>query len=598
MCRRWFKPVWSVGLFWLGSVFGCSSANPSLQEGMLTSYEERSMAQAAEAEEVADFPKIENRRPAMPVGSLTTTKPSIAQALEWQMPDPSVAKELFQARAKNITDERRERDYARTSKAAYNHLVAIQRPRQMKLTLADAIHRGLVNSYVIKIAGYEPAVSTAQIVEAEAQFDASFYANWIDIIQDQATASALQGTSSKRWTLGTGIRKLLSTGTQVDIGYNASRTETDLSFQSLNPSYNNDMTIQLVQPFLRNFGIDFNRSQINIRKNERRINFEKFRQQVRDTLSQVEQAYWNLVQKRRDVTITSELLAETEETYRYIDARRDFDAFAVLINNSKSAVDLRNVDLIRAIAAAKEAEDQLKALINDPKLNLSDDVEIVPVDIPEAVPLVVDRLAEIQAALDHRSELKQRELEIETARIIIGTAKNQVLPKFDAIFTYKITGLGPDWDRAFRQAADNDFNEYQVGVQFEWPIGSRKSRAALKQAKLRYEQTIAARKAQIEQIILDVNSAVRTLNTAQDAIYPAMDATDAAEKNVQATKERAERKSPSELQTELAGQENLAQARRTFLQALIAYNVAIAELERAKGLLLHYNNVVLEEKDY
>jgi outer membrane protein TolC len=222
-------------------------------------------------------------------------------------------------------------------------------------------------------------------------------------------------------------------------------------------------------------------------------------------------------------------------------------------------------------------------------------VQLIPVDIPEAVPIVVDRLAELQTALDHRSELRQRDLEIAIANITVGTAKNQTLPKFDAIFTYKILGLGRDPDRAFDQLTQNDFHEYQVGVQFEWPIGSRAARARLTQARLRYQQAITAKKAQIEQVILDVNNAVRTLNTAQEAVYPAMDATEAAEKNVQATKERAERKSPSALETELAGQENLAQARRTLLDALIAYNVAIADLERAKGTLLQYNNVVIEE---
>lgn len=188
-------------------------------------------------------------------------------------------------------------------------------------------------------------------------------------------------------------------------------------------------------------------------------------------------------------------------------------------------------------------------------------------------------------------------MEIETAHIIVGAAKNQALPRFDAIFTYKILGLGSDPDKAFRQLSRNDFNEYQVGVQFEWPIGSRAGRAKIKQSKLRYEQAIASRKAQIEQIILEVNNAVRAMDTTQDAIYPAQEATVAAEKNVQATKERAERKSPAELETELAGQQNLAQARQTFLQALVAYNVAVADLERSKGTLLPYNNVVLEEKD-
>jgi len=583
-------------LILLAGIVGCQSTNFTFDDRHLADYEKRSLAQASESEYIADFPKIQNRRPAMLVGTLTTTQPSIAQSLEWQMPDPSVAAEVFAARAKTVTDERQLRDYERVSKAAVEHLRDIKRPRQLRLALAEVIQRALANSYAIKIAGFEPAVSTAAIVEAEAQFDTTFYANWLDVIQDQATASTLQGTSSRYRTFGAGVRKLLSTGTAVDIGYNWRRTETDLAFQSLNPSYTNDMAVQLTQPFLRNFGLDLTRSQINLARYERRINLEKFRQQVRDTLIQVEQAYWQLVQKRRDMTVTAELLAQTEETYRYIEARRNFDAFQVLITNAQSSVDLRRVDMIRVTAEVKEAEDTLKTVINDPELNLADDIEIIPVDIPEVVPIVVDRLAEIQTALDHRSELKQRDLEIESARIVVATAKNQALPRLDALFTYKPTGLGSDPDRAFDQLSQNDFHEYQVGLQFEWPLGNRAARAQVKQAKLRYRQAVMGRKAQIEQVLFDVNSAIRNLETAQEAIYPARDATLASEKNVQATKERAERKSPSELQTELSGQINLAEARRTLLEALIIYNISIAELERAKGTLLHYNNVVAEEQ--
>ncbi len=590
--------LWAGLVCLIGSV-GCQSTGDSWDPEFLTGYEERAGEQRAESEEqIADFPKIRNRRPALLVGTLKSEDPSsIAQSLEWQMPDPSVAPELFEARAKTIEDERRRRDYERVSEAAVQHLKTLKRDRQVRLSLADAVRRALANSYAIRVAGFEPAVSTAQVVEAEAMFDSTFYANWLEIFQDQATASALQGTSTKNRSFAGGIRKLLSTGTQVDIGYNWSRTKTDNSFQELNPAYNNDMTVQLVQPFLRNFGIDFNRSQIRIRKLERKINYERFRQTVRDTLSNVEKAYWELVRRRRDISITAELLAQTEETYRYIRARQDFDAFAILIANSQASVELRRVDLIRAVDEAKRAEDNLKALLNDPELNQAGYVEIIPVDVPEAVPIVVDPLGEIQAALDHRSELKERELEIESAHIAVGTAKNQVLPKFDAVFTYKVTGLGANPDRAFDQLTQNRFHEYQVGVQFEWPIGSRAARAKLKQAKLRYQQAIAARKAQIAQILLDVNNAVRTLNSAQEAIHPAQTATKAAEKNVQATKERAERKSPAELETELNGQQNLAQARRTFLEALVGYNIAISELERAKGTLLHYNNVILEEED-
>jgi len=585
-------------LMGLAGLLGCQSTQQSLapfNDKLIDNYEARNGVQAADAQTVPDFPKIENRRPAAVVGSLTTTQPTATQTFEWQMPDPSTAADIFSERIKIITDERRARDYQRTSVRAVQHLKALKRGKQIRLSLSEVTHRALANSYAIRIAGFEPAVSAAQIVEAEALFDSTFYANWIETSQDQPTASQLQASKNKARTASAGIRKLLSTGTQIDIGYNFQRTYTNQPFQTLNPAYTNNLNLQLMQPLLRGFGLDFNRSQINIRKSERKIAIEKFRQQVREILINVEQAYWGLVQARRNATVAAELLAETEETYRYVEARRDFDAFAVLIANSKSAVDLKRVEMITAVAKVKEMEDTLKGLMHDPEITLSDDIEIIPIDIPDAVQIVVDRLSEVQIALDSRSELKERELEIEVARIYVGQAKNQVLPKFDAVFSYKINGLDGDPDAAFGQMTENRYEDYQVGVQFEWPVGSRKSRALLKQAKLRYQQAITGRMAQIEKIILDVNKAVRELETAWDAIDPARTATLAAEENVRATKERAERKSPAELQTELSGQEQLAQARRTLLSALIRYNFAIADLERAKGRLLPYNNVVIAE---
>ena len=579
-----------------GCQTGDSSVHP-FNEAVLSDYQERHKSLTAVAETVADFPKIENRRPAMRVGTLTTTQPSVAQFLEWQMPDPSVAAEIFEQRAKHITDERRLRDYRRVSAKAVEHLKDVKRPTQIRLSLAEVIHRTVANNYLIRVAGYEPAITAAQIVEAEAQFDATFYANWLDVIQDQPVASALQGSSTKVRQLGAGIRKLLSTGTMVDIGYNLQRTESTMPFQTLNPSYTNNFAVQLTQPLLRNFGEDFVRSGILIARNKRDVAIAKFRTEVRKTIEKVEKAYWQLVAARRSLTIAAELLAETEETYRYIEARRDFDAFAVLIANSKSAVDLARVELIKAVAQVKEAEDGLKVLLNDPDLPMPKDIEIIPVDIPDAMPITLDALGEMQTALEHRSELKEAELKIEEAALLVGTAKNQTLPKFDAVFVYKVLGLENDPDGAFDQLTENDFHEYQVGVQFEWPIGNRAARAKLRQAKLSYQAAIEAKRGVIEQVLWEVNSALRGIRWHHQAIYPAVDATIAAEENVRATKERAERKSPPELQTELNGQQQLAQARARLLEEVVSYNVAITDLENAKGTLLLYNNVIVSEPE-
>ena len=73
--------------------------------------------------------------------------------------------------------------------------------------------------------------------------------------------------------------------------------------QELNPVYNSNFIAEFRQPFLRNFGIDFNRSQIDIAKNTRSINAEGWRSQVIKSLNDVERAYWTLLATRRNLTI-------------------------------------------------------------------------------------------------------------------------------------------------------------------------------------------------------------------------------------------------------------------------------------------------------
>jgi hypothetical protein len=52
---------------------------------------------------------------------------------------------------------------------------------------------------------------------------------------------------------------------------------------------------------------------------------------------------------------------------------------------------------------------------------------------------------------------------------------------------------------------------------------------------------------------------------------------------------------PTFVQLKLDTQERLADARRSENTAVAAYNIAIYKLEEAKGTLLRYNNVVMDE---
>jgi outer membrane protein TolC len=167
------------------------------------------------------------------------------------------------------------------------------------------------------------------------------------------------------------------------------------------------------------------------------------------------------------------------------------------------------------------------------------------------------------------------------------------MPQLDLSFRYSVDGVGQAHYRAFSEVSKNDFHEYFVSVDFEIPIGNRSRRAAERRAKIEYAQSVAALKQIFEQVILDVNVAVRRMETRYDQIDPALQSAEATEDQVASIRARAERQDFLTLNNELNTEQGLAQARRDLLAALVDYGVAIIDLERAKGTLLQYNRVEL-----
>ena len=63
-------------------------------------------------------------------------------------------------------------------------------------------------------------------------------------------------------------------------------------------------------------------------------------------------------------------------------------------------------------------------------------------EVVAGTPVVLDRLSEVQIALDNRPELAEADLAVRQARVRVGQAKNGVLPQFDVTFRYTVDGLG------------------------------------------------------------------------------------------------------------------------------------------------------------
>jgi len=552
------------------------------------------------AQPANDEPRLAAQESLM-TGPATTTQPT-PQEIEKEIPDPDEAPAVFAKRlgrvredAERRRDPRAANNYERTVTEAQKYLEKLSLAQKQTLTLAECTQRALEHNYDIRYEAYTPAISQTELVEAEAAFDATFFldSSWSHL--DQATATSLAPSKSDARSLTGGIRQLLPTGMQVSTSLATDRQFTDIQFVTLNPSYDSDFDVTFTQPLLKNFGLDVNRAQINIRRLDRRIAYETFIRQVRQTLFNVETAYWRLQQARGDVANQAESVAQNYVTWQSMLERAQHDATPVEIANSEARWRSRYVLFLESVKAVRDAEDALKNLLNDPELKLSDKVELIPIDPPYLAPLVLDHFAEVRTALDSRSEIAQARLAVEQARVNTMFAKNQTWPKLDLSFRYNVSGIGESSDDGFDSLTTNRFRSYTVSATFEVPFGNRAPRAALRRARMQESQAVVNLNRVADGVVQEVNEAIRTIMVRYEQIEPQLEAVRAAERNLRALQARAVDISPTYLETELNAVEQLANTRQTLLQVVAEYNIAVAALENAKGTLLEYNNIVVSD---
>lgn len=82
----------------------------------------------------------------------------------------------------------------------------------------------------------------------------------------------------------------------------------------------------------------------------------------------MERAYWRLVQARRNVVIQRQLVAQTEETLTPLLKRTTYDVYQIQPTRVKALLGTRQAEYVQVKNAVGDAEDQLKALLNDPSL--------------------------------------------------------------------------------------------------------------------------------------------------------------------------------------------------------------------------------------
>jgi outer membrane protein len=482
------------------------------------------------------------------------------------------------------------------------------------LSLRKAIDLAVANNLEIQVARLQPAISQTQITQAKARFDALYFLDYdrqkLDTPRPSSALATFGSQQSETDTLTTGIRKTLTTGGELTLQTGFSRRQTNPSFFSPAGAFSfhdADVLLGISQPLLRGFGEDVNRAEIVLAKSAHDQSIEQFRQTLMDTIAATEAAYWELVSARQRLLVRTKELEATRKWRDIIDSRSKIDVRRTALTEANSQTEFRRSLVIRARQRVRFASDALKRMINDPKLLLSDETMIVPVDFPADLPAEYSLHDAIVTALAKRPEIKQSLYLIRDATIRQRVADNLKLPLLNLGGAIIFNGIDEDnVTDAYANMFNGDFIDYIINANFEYPIGNRAAQGLYKQRQIEHQQSVTAYRNTVQNTVLEVKNSLRNLQMAYELIDAARATRRAAAENFRAqetlwdsppgAKDPVAKANERELRLGniLNALGRLADAQVLETQALIDYSNAITNMNRATGTLIERNGLKLQ----
>lgn len=471
------------------------------------------------------------------------------------------------------------------------------------VNLRDAITNSVRNNLRSQIAAITPAVSEADLVAAEARFDAAFFSevNWTKTDeQQQRTISGFTGSSrfnaSETDAYETGLRKSLISGGAMSLSTTVTRTEIQTpGVRSVpDPAYESAVELALEQPLLRGFGSQVNLAEIRLARNTSRADVLDYRRQLLQVVRDTETAYWNLYIARYVYQVQLKLLERGITTRDILKGRTDYDVSPAEFSDAISRVENRGVDVERARSRILVTSDVLKQLINDPGVPVADEVAFLPLDRPVDEPITFNLVDCVITAIQNRPEVQTAILQIDDASIRQMLAANLRLPRLNATGRIRWTGLDDQPVDAYKIAQDQNYIGYVVGLALEIPLGNREAQARYRRARLQRVQSVLTYEQAVQEVTRQVKEALRAVDLNYKLLERTRDARLAAAENLRTIEAREELDAsltPEFLNLKFTRQEALASAEIEEARALVEYQTAIADLYFAMGTGLEHNNI-------
>ena len=467
---------------------------------------------------------------------------------------------------------------------------------ELRLSLREAVLLALKNNLDIAIATYNPKIKSEDIAIAKAVFDPTFSLTLDANRTTSPTATQLAGatvSTIENRDINASLVQKLPFGASYTLGLTNNRFKTNSQFAQINPSYKTVLTLSLTQDLLKNFGVDVNTAPIKIARNNQAISVTEMRKQANQVITDVHTAYWTLVYAIENLEVQRRSLRLARELEELNKARvRAGVAAPVEVTQAEAQAAARVQDVILAEKAIKDAEDQLKLIVNFPDGERIWARTVLPADTLPFEVASVNADTSIQEALEKRPDYASAKLTLQSSDLDLRVKRNQLLPSLQLQGNVGLNGLngsaGGDLDRL----TSGDFTQWSAALVLTYPLGNRSARSAFTQARLSHDQAGTSLLNLKRQIISQVREAVRRIEADVRSVEATRAARALAEEQLRVEQKRLEAGVTTTFNV-LSFQRDLAEAQANEIKAIKTYNQDLAYLELQKGTILEKNRLDL-----
>ena len=537
------------------------------------------------------------------------------------------------------------------------------------LTLEEAVQLALVNSQVLRNLGgtilrsptttqtvHDPAIRETDprygVAAALSAFDASFATTAFFEGNDRLLNNTFYGGGTRSLeqdaaVFQSQITKLAATGTELTVRSNTDYDSNNAPGNQFTTSWNTNIEAEFRHPLFQGGGVNFNRiagpsdvpgvmNGVVVARINTDISLVDFEIGVRDFVSNIENAYWDLYFAYRDLDAKIEARDTALETWRRVQAlytagrrggeaekeaqaREQYYRFQEDVQNALTGRLVERTQTsngssagtFRATGGVYTAERRLRLMMG---LSINEDRLIRPSDEPIQARIEFNWEESLIESLTRRAELRRQKWLVERREQELEASQNFLLPTFDVVGRYRWRGFGHDLlkqhsgapttrgggladvsvNNAFENMTSGSHQEWQLGFELEFPFGRRRAHSGVRNAELLLARERTILKEQEREIVHDLSNAFSETQRSYAVLETNYNRLIASREQLAAV-EAAFEADKAQLDVVLDAQRRVAESGSAYYRSLVEYGLAVKNVHFEKGSLLEYCGVALSE---